>query len=66
MSLSFRDIMDKVTGANGGGPIRTYIHKVSASFCSSRAVGHGHTSPQVYPWTEIQRAHHEMADNKNR
>ncbi|KAG2365104.1 hypothetical protein BDR07DRAFT_1470550 [Suillus spraguei] len=43
---SFRDIVDKVTGANGGGPIRTYIHK-------------------VYPWTEIQSAHREMADNKN-
>ncbi|KAG1743186.1 quinone oxidoreductase putative [Suillus paluster] len=42
----FRDFVDKLTGANGGGPIRTYIHK-------------------VYPWTEIQSAHHEMADNKN-
>ncbi|KAG1751066.1 quinone oxidoreductase putative [Suillus lakei] len=46
ISLSFRDIIDKVTGVNGGGPMRTYIHK-------------------VYPWTEIQSAHHEMADNKN-
>ncbi|KAJ8591112.1 quinone oxidoreductase putative [Rhizopogon salebrosus TDB-379] len=43
---SFRDIIDQVTGASGGGLIRTYIHK-------------------VYPWTEIQSAHHEMADNKN-
>jgi putative PIG3 family NAD(P)H quinone oxidoreductase len=45
-SPKFRDIIDKVTGVNGGGPIRTYIHK-------------------VYPWTEIQGAHHEMAGNKN-
>ncbi|KAG1822651.1 quinone oxidoreductase putative [Suillus subaureus] len=45
-SSSFRDMIDKVTGANGGGPLRTYIHR-------------------VYPWTEIQSAHHEMADNKN-
>jgi hypothetical protein len=66
MSLKFRDIIDKVTGANGGGPIRTYIHKVSIFFCSSHPVGHGHTTPQVYPWTEIQGAHHEMAGNKNR
>ncbi|KAG1723075.1 quinone oxidoreductase putative [Suillus paluster] len=44
--LGFRNFIDKVTGANGGGPIRTYIHK-------------------VYPWTEIQSAHREMADNKN-
>ncbi|OAX40708.1 NAD(P)-binding protein, partial [Rhizopogon vinicolor AM-OR11-026] len=43
---SFRDIIDKVTSANGNGSIRTYIHR-------------------VYPWTEIQDAHHEMADNKN-
>ncbi|KAG1869038.1 quinone oxidoreductase putative [Suillus subalutaceus] len=65
-SLSFRDMIDKVTGVNGGGPMRTYIHKVSIFFCSSRPVGHGHTIPQVYPWAEIQSAHHEMADNKNR
>lgn len=45
-SSGFRDIIDKVTGANGGGPIRTYIHK-------------------VYPWTEIQSAHHEMTASNN-
>ncbi|KAG1885239.1 quinone oxidoreductase putative [Suillus subluteus] len=45
-SSSFRDTIDKVTGVNGGGPMRTYIHK-------------------VYPWAEIQSAHHEMANNKN-
>ncbi|KAG1751632.1 quinone oxidoreductase putative [Suillus paluster] len=44
---SFHDFIDKLTGANGGGPIRIYVHK-------------------VYPWTEIQSAHREMADNKNR
>ncbi|KAG1869429.1 quinone oxidoreductase putative [Suillus subalutaceus] len=64
-SLNFRDIIDKVTGANGGGPMRTYIHKVSTFFCSSHPVRHGRTTPQVYPWAEIQSAHHEMADNKN-
>jgi len=45
-SPGFCDIIGQLTSSNGGGLIRTYIHK-------------------VYPWTEIQSAHHEMADNKN-
>jgi len=41
-----REVMGKITGSEGDGGIRTYIHK-------------------VYPWTHIQDAHREMADNKN-
>jgi NADPH:quinone reductase-like Zn-dependent oxidoreductase len=45
-SAGYQAIMDKITGAEGNGLLRTYIHK-------------------VYPWTEIQEAHREMAENKN-
>ncbi|KAG6335615.1 hypothetical protein ID866_3472 [Astraeus odoratus] len=47
-SVTFQDIVAKITGSEGNGPIRTYIHEV------------------VYPWTNIQEAHKEMAENNNR
>ncbi|KJA17984.1 hypothetical protein HYPSUDRAFT_145662 [Hypholoma sublateritium FD-334 SS-4] len=37
----------KITGENGNGPIRTFIHN-------------------VYPWTDIQTAHEEMAANNTK
>ncbi|KAF8558275.1 quinone oxidoreductase putative [Imleria badia] len=43
---SFGTTVGQITGAEGSGPIRAYIHK-------------------VYPWNEIQKAHREMAGNKN-
>ncbi|KAF9241081.1 quinone oxidoreductase putative [Melanogaster broomeanus] len=45
-SAGFQAVVNKITGAEGNGAIRTYIHK-------------------VYPWTEIQEAHREMAEDKN-
>ncbi|KAI6129708.1 quinone oxidoreductase putative [Pisolithus croceorrhizus] len=45
-SAPFQEVVSKITGRNGDGPVRIYIHK-------------------VYPWTEIQKAHKEMSENKN-
>jgi len=46
-----KEIFVKITGENGDGPIRTFTHKASLV---------------VYPWTEIQAAHEEMAANKTK
>ncbi|KAF8631070.1 hypothetical protein AX15_002672 [Amanita polypyramis BW_CC] len=43
----FREsVLGQITGQDGNGIIKTYIH-------------------QVYPWTRIRNAHHEMEENKN-
>ncbi|KAJ2931971.1 hypothetical protein H1R20_g5118, partial [Candolleomyces eurysporus] len=49
------DVVEKITGETGQGPIRIYIHKV----------WHVHPLHHVYPWTQIIEAHREMEDNKN-
>jgi len=41
-----REVLGKITGSEGDGALRIYIHK-------------------VYPWTQIQDAHREMAENNN-
>lgn len=64
-----QEVHPKITGEKGNGPIRTYIHKAGIStikifFC---VLMFSHQSiEQVYPWTEIQAAHREMEENKNR
>ncbi|KAI6130027.1 quinone oxidoreductase putative [Pisolithus croceorrhizus] len=45
-SAPFQEVVSNITGREGEGPVRIYIHK-------------------VYPWTEIQKAHKEMSENKN-
>jgi len=40
------EALEKITGSEGAGPLKTYIH-------------------EVFPWTEIQKAHREMQEDKN-
>jgi NADPH:quinone reductase-like Zn-dependent oxidoreductase len=59
-----REILPKITGSEGEGPIRTYIHKVSNSTLCGRCPS-TLCNMKVYPWTDIQSAHNEMEQNKN-
>ncbi|KAF7299469.1 PKS-ER domain-containing protein [Mycena indigotica] len=46
-----REILEHITGQDGPGEIKTYIHKASASV--------------IFPWSEIQAAHREMEADAN-
>ena len=59
-------VFSKITGESGKGPIRTYIHKASNTGPDLNLTDTNYFFEKVYPWTEIQSAHREMAENKNR
>ena len=69
----FRDaVLGHISGSAGNGEVRTYIHKVRAigffayKFDFIPCLPRRLARIQVYPWTEIQEAHREMEENKNR
>ncbi|KAG8214687.1 hypothetical protein J3R82DRAFT_9766 [Butyriboletus roseoflavus] len=65
-SAEFGAIVDQMTGGGGSGPIRTYVHKVCDFLSDPSATDCCNSIAQVYAWDEIQQAHREMAENKNR
>ena len=61
------DIFSKITGEDGVGPIKTYVHKASNVMRPDLILLVDRLLfIKVYPWTEIRSALQEMAENKNR